>query len=54
MGHVLGLADEYYTLWDEEKCQYSDEYNMSNIMSATDTGTIPTKDIESLKEVYFK
>lgn len=52
-GHVLGLGDEYYTVWASSKCQYTDYYDLGNIMSESGTGKVLPKHIEDLKKTYF-
>jgi hypothetical protein len=52
-GHVLGLRDEYYTMWDDTACGYYTEYNNGNIMSRSATGSILPEHVESIKLLHF-
>ncbi|MES2769763.1 MAG: hypothetical protein V4596_11520 [Bdellovibrionota bacterium] len=52
-GHVLGLRDEYYTIWNEDSCSYKDEYNKSNLMSGPPSINVKSQHIKALKELYF-
>ncbi len=38
VGHVLGLADNYHTTWDEKRCRYVVESRPSDLMSSSKTG----------------
>lgn len=54
-GHVLGLPDEYYTLWHPRECEYSYEYSNSSLMSNHHAGGVVQRHhIESLLQVYFR
>lgn len=52
-GHVLGLRDEYYQIWEEHRCGYSSYSNNGNIMSFGATGIVLEKQIKDLMETYF-
>ncbi|NCN40380.1 hypothetical protein GW916_03935 [bacterium] len=52
MGHVLGLPDEYYNVWDEKRCVYSVVSDESNIMSNSRTGIPKGHHIERLRELH--
>lgn len=52
MGHVLGLPDEYYTVWDADKCEYQVWSQKGNLMSNTFGGRVLPHHIERLKEIY--
>lgn len=52
MGHVLGLPDEYYTLWDSEKCRYRQYSSRANIMANSTLGKVLPKHGKRLKEIY--
>ena len=52
-GHVLGLADEYYTQWNRDTCVYSYEHNEANIMSDSSAGgTATAKHWQAIKAQY--
>lgn len=49
-GHVLGLPDSYYTSFDQRTCEYVDEYNSGDMMSAK--GKVLPSHIEQIKKTY--
>ena len=49
-GHILGLMDTYYTSFDQKTCDYVDEYNRGDIMSAH--GKVLPAHIERIKNAY--
>ncbi len=53
IGHVLGFRDQYYTLWDQDKCLYSIESNAADIM-AISSGRVLPYHWEALKQTYAK
>lgn len=52
MGHVLGLPDEYYTVWDADKCEYQVWSQKGNLMSNSFGGRVLPHHIERLREIY--
>lgn len=54
IGHVIGLEDRYYTLWNEDSCQYTSQYNKADIMSDSDAGRVLPENINRIIEKYFK
>lgn len=52
VGHVLGFPDEYYTIWDENKCEYTVEYSEENLMSVHSNGLVTPKTWKTLAETY--
>lgn len=52
IGHALGLSDEYYTLWDENKCEYELQIDEGNLMSIHQTGSVTPKAWKTLAEKY--
>jgi hypothetical protein len=53
-GHVIGLTDEYYTKWNPQTCEYTNEFNEGNIMSDSTSGKVLQKHWESIKKNYWK
>lgn len=53
-GHAIGLEDKYYTLWNEDMCQYSTQFNSADIMSNSSTGRVLQENINRITEKYFK
>jgi hypothetical protein len=51
-GHVMGLADEYYTSWNPKTCAYTYEYNDANLMSTSSTGLVVKSHVDALKAQY--
>lgn len=51
MGHVLGLPDEYYTLWDTEKCEYRVFQASQSIMASNGGPALPDH-LERIKALY--
>jgi hypothetical protein len=51
VGHVLGLRDQYYTVWDNTKCSYRDQLNDEEIMSVSE-GAVSDDDWRLLEKNY--
>lgn len=51
-GHILGLPDEYYTVWNRDTCEYTYETNAGNIMSQSSSGAVTPAHAEKLKGTY--
>lgn len=51
IGHVLGLPDRYYEVWDPKACRYVYYYNLSSLMS-DHCGTVTDEDWAALDALY--
>jgi len=51
-GHVLGLPDEYYSVWNENGCFYVNHFNPKNIMSQYTTGQVLQRHWDLLDKKY--
>ncbi len=51
-GHVLGLVDSYYTSFDQNSCEYIDEFNRADIMSNPSSGNVLQAHIQQIKNSY--
>lgn len=51
-GHVLGLRDEYYTLWNGSTCSYSYDANKGNIMSDHNSGAATPELVSEIRSLY--
>jgi hypothetical protein len=40
IGHVLGFPDHYYTVWDEQKCSYTQHSINTDLMSDSQNGKV--------------
>jgi hypothetical protein len=47
-GHVLGVDDHYYTIWDETQCSYTQETNSEDLMSDSTSGEVTPEEWNSL------
>lgn len=52
IGHVLGFRDSYYTLWNENTCQYAIEQNEGDIMSSSLKGVVTEEEWKTLGDRY--
>jgi len=52
IGHVLGFRDTYFTLWNENTCQYAIEQNQGDIMSSSQNGEVTAEEWEILSSKY--
>ncbi len=43
-GHVLGVDDHYYTVWDESECSYTQETNSEDLMSDSTSGEVTAEE----------
>ncbi|NDG83861.1 MAG: hypothetical protein EBX52_02360 [Proteobacteria bacterium] len=47
-GHILGFPDHYYTIWDADKCTYT-QYTLGNdIMSDSQSGSVTSEEWDEL------
>lgn len=51
-GHVMGLPDFYYEVWNRDMCEYDVETNSANIMSVSGIGSPIKADFDILKALY--
>lgn len=51
-GHVLGLRDEYYTIWNESTCSYGVDENRGNIMSVHYSGIVTPELVNTVRSLY--
>ena len=51
-GHVMGLPDQYYEVWDAQACTYTTEYNRANLMSESSRGAVLQEHFDRLKKLY--
>ncbi len=51
-GHVMGLPDQYYEMWDPSTCMYTTETNNANLMSESSRGAVRQEHFELLKALY--
>lgn len=51
-GHVIGLRDKYYTVWNPDSCSYSTYSNEEEIMSVSSIGSITDEDWSEIKKGY--
>lgn len=52
IGHVLGLPDRYYEVWNESECAYTDQYTESDLMSDSENGSVLQTDRQLLRNLY--
>ncbi len=52
IGHVLGLKDQYYTVWKPQECIYTTEFDYGNVMSDSSSGLALKKHFDKLNEEY--
>ena len=52
LGHVLGLPDHYYTLWQPNTCDYDVAMDDYDIMSNSMAGVVTHAEIETLRTLY--
>jgi hypothetical protein len=52
MGHVLGLDDHYYILWNPDTCEYTLQTNNGDLMSNQNTGSVTAEEWAQLFEKY--
>lgn len=53
-GHILGFADNYFTLWNKKTCGYDVEINPGDLMSDSTAGVVLPEHWEQLKKTYWK
>jgi hypothetical protein len=51
-GHVLGLPDRYETLWDSERCRYTQRSWPDDLMSASGSGQVLEEHWQELDREY--
>lgn len=51
-GHVLGLPDRYYDIWDDEACTYKTQWNDEDIMSEPEKGSATPEDFDLFAKEY--
>jgi hypothetical protein len=52
IGHVLGLKDNYFTVWNEETCEYTSWYREDDVMSDHEVGLTLPEHWEQLRQHY--
>jgi hypothetical protein len=52
MGHVMGLDDHYYTLWNPDTCEYTTQINNDDLMSNQISGQVTTDEWSQLFDKY--
>lgn len=52
LGHILGFADHYYTVWNERNCYYTQESRLSDLMSDSQRGRITAEHWRILDAAY--
>jgi hypothetical protein len=52
LGHILGFADHYYTVWNDRNCYYTQESRLSDLMSDSQRGRITAEHWAILDSAY--
>lgn len=52
IGHALGFRDHYYRSWDLPNCRYKDEFDLSDLMSYPESGSVTQNHWLNLKHFY--
>lgn len=52
LGHILGFADHYYTVWHDRNCYYTQESRLSDLMSDSKEGRITAEHWAILDAAY--
>lgn len=52
LGHILGFADHYYTVWNDRNCYYTQESRLSDLMSDSQFGRITAEHWRILDAAY--
>ncbi|MGE3975825.1 MAG: hypothetical protein AB7F59_14975 [Bdellovibrionales bacterium] len=52
LGHILGIPDQYFDVFNSSTCGYEYHWEVGNIMSDTTTGRVLKKHFEMLNKLY--
>lgn len=52
VGHILGFADHYFSVWNEKGCYYTQESRLSDIMSDSQRGRVTRRHWQILDQAY--
>jgi hypothetical protein len=52
LGHVLGFDDHYYSVWHKENCYYTQESDLSDLMSNSEKGAVGESLWKVLDQAY--
>lgn len=52
LGHILGFADHYYTVWNNRNCYYTQQSRLSDLMSDSQLGRITAEHWRILDSAY--
>jgi hypothetical protein len=52
LGHILGFADHYYSVWNGRNCYYTQESRLSDLMSDSQFGRVTAEHWRIMDEAY--
>lgn len=52
LGHVLGFADHYYSVWNDRNCYYTQKSRLGDLMSNSEKGVVTATHWKILEKAY--